>query len=418
MSAFRKSSTLFAVALFAFGILAPSNAAPAPRRAVHAEAKTLLENFDLIHRRIKTNFYDKKLHGVNWEEIGAKYRAKVQNDMPRREFVRIVNAMLEELHASHCELISEEDFGYYLFPSVLHQDLEGRMAAHIGVMGRYDGSDYVVAAVLDGSPAQRAGINTGDRIKSAEGAPFTTVGSFKGREGKATSLLVLKAGETQPRSIEATPRKENILRAFLEATKQSAKVLMLEGRRVGYIHLWTMGHERFKQEMDNLVLGKLHSTEGLILDLRDGFGGNPFGFSEAFFTPDIAWEQDYRGVKQERPSGYGKPMVVVTNSGTRSAKEFFSYAFKKTGRATLVGSTTAGAFLGANGFEYEPFLLELSVVGLKLDGQVIEGKGVAPDVFVEPNRAYTEQDSQLLSAKQVLLQKIAERASSRLTEKR
>ncbi len=389
----------------------------APRSLQRAEAKTLLENFDLIHQKIKTNFYDKRLHGVNWEEIGAKYRAKVQNDMPRREFTRIVNSMIEELHASHCELISEDDFGYYLLPSVLNRDLDGRMAAHIGVMGRYEGRDYLVTGALDGSPALKAGINAGDRIQSAEGSPFTTIGSFRGREGKPTALMVLKAGETQPRSIEVAPRKENILRAFLEATKKSAKVMLVEGRRMGYIHLWTMGHELFKQEMDNLILGKLYNTEGLILDLRDGFGGSPFGFSEVFFTPDIGWEQDFRGVTQQRPSGYGKPMVVLTNNGTRSAKEFLSYAFKKSGRATLVGTTTAGAFLGANGFAFEPgLLLELSVVGLKLDGRVLEGKGVSPDILVEPNATYTEQDSQLIRAKEALLKAITERTSKRLVE--
>lgn len=389
-----------------------------PLHSRRAETKTLLENFDIIHRKIRSNFYDKKLHGVNWEEIGAKYRAKVQNDMPRREFVRVVNTMIEELHASHCELIADDDFGYYLLPAVLNRDLDGHTAVHIGIMGRYEGSDYLVTGALDGSPALKAGINAGDRIQSAEGSPFTTIGSFRGREGKPTSLMVLKSGETQPRTVEVTPRKENILRAFLEATKKSAKVILLDGRRMGYIHLWTMGHDAFKQEMDALILGKLYNTDGLILDLRDGFGGSPFGFSEVFFTPDIEWEQDFRGVTQMRPSGYGKPMVVVTNSGTRSAKEFLSYAFKKSGRATLVGTTTAGAFLGANGFSFEPFLLELSVVGLKLDGKVIEGKGVSPDIEVEPKATYTEQDSQLLKAKQVLLKAITERSSKRLVENR
>src|SRR5262249_36822206 len=109
-----------------------------------------------------------------------------------------------------------------------------------------------------------------------------------------------------------------------------------------------------------------------------------------------------------RRSGYDKPMVVLINGGTRSAKEHFACQFKKTGRATLVGTRTAGAFLGAGGFPVgKDGLLELAVGGLKLDGKRLEGGGVAPDIEVAPRDTYSAGDTQLARAREVLLAKIA-----------
>jgi carboxyl-terminal processing protease len=101
--------------------------------------------------------------------------------------------------------------------------------------------------------------------------------------------------------------------------------------------------------------------------------------------------------------GYDKPMVVLINRGTRSAKEFLSYEFKSSHRAKLVGTRTAGAFLGAGTFHVgSDGLLELPVLGLKVNGQLLEGSGVAPDLVVNPQSSYTERDAQLISAEQVL----------------
>ena len=91
-------------------------------------------------------------------------------------------------------------------------------------------------------------------------------------------------------------------------------------------------------------------------------------------------------------------MVVLINDGTRSAKEFLSYEFKSRRRARLVGTRTAGAFLGAGGFEVgRTGLLELPIMGLRVDGKPIEGTGVAPDLAFAPRFSYTDRDSQRLA---------------------
>jgi carboxyl-terminal processing protease len=376
-----------------------------PRTIALRRLPTYQETFDKIHKTVRDRFYDRELHGVNWERIGQKYRAQLNMVDSKAAFGALINRMLDELRASHAEYFTDDELGFYMLPSVMQGDMEGRRVAHIGIMGRYEKDGYYVTGVLDGGPAQKAGVLYGDRLLRVDDKPFSTVGSFRGKEGQTVRLELRREGTAEPLRLEVTPVKENLLTAFLNATRRSATVLNVKGKRIGYVHLWTMAAEPFRIALEQLVLGKLYDTDGLILDLRDGFGGRPFGYGNVFFQPDIIWESSVRGgTPIPQRIGYDKPMVVLINNGTRSAKEFFTYQFKKSKRGVVVGTTTAGAFLGAGSFSiHEEGLLELPVVGLRIDGIRLEGTGVAPDIAVEPVALYTDKDSQMARAKQVLL---------------
>ena len=373
-----------------------------------ASSEAYRADFDTVLRLVKTKFYDPKLNGVDWKQIGEAYRTKLADVHSKAEFEALINRMLGELHASHTAYVTDDDIEYFMLPSVLHQDMNGHQTEHIGIMGSQEGNEFVVAGVLEGGPAGRAGIQSGDRLVLADGQPFRSAGSFRGKEGSAVTVKFTRGRDPSVRSVSVTPVKQNILRAFLEATDKSVKVVTVNGKRLGYVHLWTMANEAFRAALERTVERRLHDTEGLILDLRDGYGGSPWNYGDVFFRPDITWEQQSRGFGAiKRYSGYGKPMVVLINQGTRSAKEFLSYEFKTTHRAKLVGTRTAGAFLGAGGFDVgKDGLLELPILGLKIDGKLLEHNGVAPDVAVAPESSYTERDAQYLTAQQTLLDAI------------
>jgi carboxyl-terminal processing protease len=118
--------------------------------------------------------------------------------------------------------------------------------------------------------------------------------------------------------------------------------------------------------MHDALKGPLKNTDALILDLRDGFGGRPYGFAEPFLR------------RSER-----RPLAVLINGGTRSAKEVLAHEFKKKGRGTLIGSTTAGHVLGTWPIRIADWAyLEIPMTEVKLDGVRLEGRGVDPDVEV------------------------------------
>lgn len=364
--------------------------------------------FEQIWTTVRDHFWDKQLGGLDWKKVGDTYRAKLPSVKTRAEFTDLVNAMLDELHASHTEYFTDDDFEFYMLPEVMRQDMEGHQVEHIGVMGHRSGGEFLVSGVMDGSPAQQAGIHCGDRILSADGQLFTTAGSFRGKAGKAVSIVLKPEGEEKTRVISVTPVRQNILRAFLDATDKSARIIEINGKKIGYVHLWTMANDNFKNRLDRLVEGRLHDTDGLILDLRDGYGGIPFGYTDVFYRPDVAWETQSHGQEPYTSHlGYGKPMVALINAGTRSAKEFFTYQLKITHRALIVGKPTAGAFLGAGEFDIgKTGMLEMAILGLKVDGKRLEANSVTPDVDVATQGAYTDRDQQMKVAEDKLLERI------------
>jgi carboxyl-terminal processing protease len=403
---------LFALALYLqMGLL--GRAAVQPRQDVDsvsrlASAGSFRADFETVWQLVRDKFHDPKFNGVDWKRIGDTYRAKLAEIRSKFEFVTLINHMLSELHASHAAYVTDDDVEFYMLPAVLHQDMNGHRVEHIGIMGSRDGAEFVVAGVLEGGPADKAGIQSGDRLVLGDGLPFRSAGSFREKEGKPVTLQFKRGADSNLRSVIVVPIKQNILQGFLAATDKSAKILSVGGRRLGYVHLWTMANDAFRTALERLVERKLHDTDGLILDLRDGYGGSPWNYADVFFRPDVAWEQQSRGYGAvTRYSGYGKPMVVLVNQGTRSAKEFLSYEFKTTRRAKLVGSRTAGAFLGAGGFDVGTSgLLELPILGLKIDGKPLEDNGVTPDLTIAPRFTYSERDAQLQAAQQALLDSI------------
>jgi carboxyl-terminal processing protease len=99
---------------------------------------------------------------------------------------------------------------------------------------------------------------------------------------------------------------------------------------------------------------------------------------------------------------YSKPLVVLINRGTRSGKEALAYSLQRSGRATLIGERTAGAFLAGKIFDLDNrTALYLPVHDAEFLGKRLEGTGVVPDVDV-PSIAKGDKDTQYDRATSVL----------------
>lgn len=360
-----------------------------------AAATSYHKEFDAVWKTVHDRFYDEKLRGLDWSAVGERYRARLSEARDDRAFAALVNAMLGELNASHTRLFTPDDFEFYLLPALFGDDREpNRLTTrrrpalrHIGAMTRAD-QPGIMAAVLDGSPADVTGLEPGDVLVSVDGEPYRGLTQFAGSE---PVTIVYRRGD-QARTARISPVSEGPLDALLKATRKSATLLPLpDGRRVGYIRLWTMADPRFARELENTVRGKLHDSDGLILDIRDGFGGSPEGYADVFYRPDFTgWRRGRSGKNGESyATGYGKPLVALTNRGTRSAKEMLAWTLQRSRRATLIGQRTAGAVLASQGLPIrarasEPirFYLSLAVTDLTMEGERLEGRGVAPDVPV------------------------------------
>ena len=191
--------------------------------------------------------------------------------------------------------------------------------------------------------------------------------------------LTLEHGD-RLREVVLSPVHMGYHRALILATENSYRSIDCDDEQIGYLHLWSGTHDAFLTTLrDSVAESVAQSHAGFILDLRDGYGGAWWDYLDPFFPDRQSYFAATRldGVSTERllaepaqnPEYYSGPLVVLINAGTRSGKESLAFQFAKTQRATLIGTTTAGAFTAGMGvFSDRPdadYLLYLSVAEMR-----------------------------------------------------
>ena len=208
-----------------------------------------------------------------------------------------------------------------------------------------------VVSPIEGSPAFRAGIESGDVILSVDGAPVDpdrledTISRMRGKDGTSVVLGVHRPGDDTTFSLTLT-------RELIQVASVKARTLE---PGVGYIRV-THFSETTGRDLERAALRLKKDNggtlQGLILDLRN----NPGGLLDAAVeVSDIFLEtglivsadgrvNDARFSMSAQPGDVldGKPMVVLVNSGSASASEIVAGALQDHGRALLVGSHTFG----------------------------------------------------------------------------
>jgi carboxyl-terminal processing protease len=358
----------------------------------HAGSDSLLILFDRTWERARSDIFDTTLVQQRLTpENRARLRDRAAACRTRDELAAVLNSFLGTLGLSHTGVFTPRDLEFSLLGTIGSSRIDRLPLLHIGAQYRETERGWVVRAVLEGYPAASAGLRRGDLILSAEGRPFHPVDSFA--SGRPVRLRVQRGA--RPSWIQVEPVYESMHDSFRRAIGRSARKLEIDGRRVGVVHLWVLTSRAALDQFTAVVLDSLAGCEGIILDLRDGFGGSWMEYLDLFFQSRQGYAE-IRALRRDSDSvrtttieplpphrWFAGPLVAVINEGTRSGKEGIAFQLKKSRRAPLVGSTTAGAFIGASLDFLDPaFLLELPVTSLWLDGQVVEGVGVAPDSAV------------------------------------
>jgi carboxyl-terminal processing protease len=142
----------------------------------------------------------------------------------------------------------------------------------------------------------------------------------------------------------------------------------------------------------------LGGARAIVIDLRGnpgGVGGMAPGLAGLLFTEKASLgSMRTRGGSMEfvafpQPDAFTGKVIILTDHGTGSTSEVFAAGMQDSGRATLVGETTAGAVLPSV-FEKLPtgYLFQYAISDYRSPKNVlIEGRGVSPDVPVKQTRA-------------------------------
>ena len=351
----------------------------------------------------------------------TRVRAKVRDESDRDSLGEALNPFLFSLGHSHTELFTDTHESFYLFRGFYaetHPEADpAPRLVNPGIQVGKDSLGYFAREVLDGFPAKAHGFQRGDRILKVGGEPFR---GFWGRAQKG-EVRVEAGRDGKKFEIKLPLPALEWSEALQSATYQSAHIVNLGVHRVGYVRLWTGVHPESATALAEIVKRfKSAGVDGILLDLRGGCGGAFWEHLDPFFanrkdyfvlTETSGDDQEFTQVPGQKtnPDAYLGPLVVLTNEGSRSGKEALAYQFKKSKRATLVGTTTAGYFSGGEMlFIDEPvnYLFYLCHVRGRLDNDEIEGIGISPDLTVPFSTSGALGDSQLEAGLKALTDKI------------
>ena len=377
--------------------LAPPALRAQPREAGEQDASAFASTFEDVWQTVRDRFYDPHLSGLDWTAVRNRYMPEAARATTEQEVATVINRMLSELQASHTRYYTPDEPEYYqlagIFAGALRRrGLErvfpgGRISyPGIGILSRMDanGSSFVTG-VIDSTPAQKAGLITGDQIVRANGASFQPIRSFQGKVGDQVALAIRRADAVL--QVPVTPVDIEPNRMFLDGLKASARVFEVNGRRIGYVHIWCYAGYAYQRALEDLLSdGPLKDADALIWDLRDGWGGAVPEYLDLFNTRAPTMQVFGRsGTGEFENVKWRKPVAMLVNGGTRSGKEVLAYGFKKYRLGEVIGTRTEGAVLAATAFLIGRGLLLLAVEDVLVDGERLEGVGVAPTIEVQNN---------------------------------
>jgi carboxyl-terminal processing protease len=374
--------------------------------------------FDQVWETVRDHFFDPHLSGLDWPAVRAHYRPLLLAAPSADARATIINTMLAELHASHTEYMLPDQTAYYqiadIFLNPRRPDMrrffpDGEISyPGIAVLTQQDaqGRNFVVG-VIDGGPAARAGLLAGDEIIAVDGAAFREVESFRGKVGSSVTLSVRRAASGPVLNLPVVPEMLHPNEMFLQGLQASARIIRGSGgARIGYLHVWSYAGDVYQRALEWLIgEGILSSADALVWDLRDGWGGADPEYLDPFDPrgPTVA-EITRDGRTRLLSVKWRRPVAMLINGGTRSGKEILAYGFKKYRFGELIGTPTTKAVLAAHAFMMnDGSLLMLAVDDVRVDGERLEGVGVAPTIEVPFQVAYSAgADPQLARAVEVL----------------
>lgn len=357
-----------------------------------------------VDEKVRKDFFSEKVATQIWPRILNRHQESILSSTNLNELSQRMNAALSELKVSHTQFVTINDEHFYFLRNLFDsfQPEAERKKTPLGEflgfgLGGAGFAASQIRYILDGSPAAIAGLKRGDIVLKVNDRPYSGLLAFHGQADKKTGIVVRRGRETL--KLEIIPLRKNYYDEFLEASTRSVRIIKTPSGSLGYMHLWCGGKagELLNEAMESTLSG----TRAMILDLRDGYGGNSLQDLDMFYRSPIAYPvfSTYgRKGKQFTKLTYSGPLVTLINGGSRSGKELLAFSLKCSKRGKLVGERTAGAVVAGRMYPLtERCALYLAVMDGTIGGNRLEGIGVEPDLkVVYP--AGSAHDTQLQAA--------------------
>ena len=299
----------------------------------------------------------------------------------------------------------------YLPPKVyreLQLDTLGRFQG-VGIEVGIRNKSLTVISPIKGSPAEKAGIKTGDRIVAINNKPTSSmdlseaVAMIRGKRGTKITLSLVREGEKKPYVAKLT-------RSIIRVPSVDYQIL---DDNYGYVSVSSFQQGTTKSlEKALKALRKKNALKGLVLDLRQNPGGlleQAVEVSNLFLKEGTIVSTSGRGkelarfVATENDTENYFPMIVLVDAGSASAAEIVAGALQDNNRAIVLGESTFGKGSVQTVIELDDGgALKLTIAKYYTpSGKSIQAHGITPDIKV-PKEIKKTQSRQRIKEKDLL----------------
>ncbi len=307
------------------------------------------ENLKYIEQKNESKFFSQVA-----SDLVEIYQFDItKQELLERTFTNLLNEDPQALDTFLRALFSSLDEYSEFYSAEEYAQLTRQLENVGGGVGVYitKGSRYAeIVSVIDGSPAQKAGLCAGDLIVAVDGENMLAKNydyvsaKMRGEIGSEVSLKVLRDGN----EIDFV-----LVRAEL---KQSTVSYAIVGENVGYLQIISFSSETDKEVASALAEFNKYGIKKIILDLRYNTGGYvevavdvakrfvPAGIIATHKVKATGQSTQYRSTLKNKPY----QLVTLVNEYTASAAELLASALQESGASKLIGKQTYGKAVTQN----------------------------------------------------------------------
>jgi carboxyl-terminal processing protease len=348
-----------------------------------------LRTFEALWQNLQENYIYFDTAKVDWDGLHTQYNNRIKSGLNNEQFTELLNNLENDLptgaltYTSRAERIQTETSDNSIYSGI---------GAFVGFQAKPE-PHIVILGVMEGSPAEQAGIRAHDSLIMIDGSPILL------EEGiTATQRIRGPAGTSVELTVRSPGKAERVVEVTRAQVASSGKLTAREvtGKPYGYMLIPPFAYDGimddFRTSMQGFTSNK--TLQGLILDLRVAGSGRGWPLQELFTLfhdgeigefYDRTTEQTARINGQDLFGSQSVPLIILVGQNTTGSPEVLAASLQAYGRATIVGEATPGSIESTTTYNLpDGSLAFIETTSFRLpNGSDVGNNGVKPDIQVE-----------------------------------